>query len=77
MPASCQTDGNPASLAAIADVYEPRPSFEWRGLGEIDASGLRIRPKYAAFDAERKFRIGYGAGSRAPWPNPMAAPAAR
>ena len=56
--------GNPASLAAIADVYERRPSFEWRGLGEIDASGLRIREKYRAFDAEEKFGIGYAAGSR-------------
>ena len=56
--------GNPVSLAAIADVYEPRPTFEWRGLGEIDASGLRIRPAYAAFDAEEKFGIGYGAGPR-------------
>ncbi|WP_425052426.1 hydrogenase formation protein HypD [Psychromarinibacter sp. S121] len=56
--------GNPASLAAIADVYEPRPSFEWRGLGEIDASGLRIRDAYKAFDAEEKFGIGYAAGPR-------------
>lgn len=56
--------GNPVSLAAIADVYEPRPTFEWRGLGEIDASGLRIRSKYAAFDAEEKFAVGYGAGPR-------------
>lgn len=56
--------GNPVSLAAIADVYERRPSFEWRGLGEIDASGLRIRPKYAAFDAEEKFGIGYATASR-------------
>lgn len=56
--------GNPVSLAAIADVYERRPSFEWRGLGEIDHSGLRIRHRYAAFDAERKFAIGYGAGAR-------------
>ncbi|MDE3237894.1 MAG: hydrogenase formation protein HypD [Paracoccaceae bacterium] len=56
--------GNPVSLAAIADVYERRPSFEWRGLGEIDASGLRIRAKYAAFDAEEKFGIGYAAGPR-------------
>jgi hydrogenase expression/formation protein HypD len=56
--------GNPVSLAAIADVYEPRPTFEWRGLGEIDASGLRIRAKYAAFDAEEKFAVGYGAGPR-------------
>ncbi|ULB11696.1 hydrogenase formation protein HypD [Cereibacter azotoformans] len=61
--------GNPASLAAIADVYERRPSFEWRGLGEIDASGLRIRETYAAFDAERRFGVGYGAG-RAPQPEP-------
>lgn len=53
--------GNPVSMAAIADVYERRPSFEWRGLGEIDASGLRIRPHYAAFDAEVKFGIGYAA----------------
>jgi len=57
-------DGNPVSLAAIADVYEPRPSFEWRGLGEIDASGLKIRDVYKAYDAEEKFGIGYGAGPR-------------
>ena len=58
-------NGNPVSLAAIADVYERRPSFEWRGLGEIDASGLRIRPKYRAFDAEEKFGIGYAVGRKA------------
>ena len=52
------------SLDAIADVYASRPSFEWRGLGEIEESGLRIRAKYAAFDAEEKFRVGYGAGPR-------------
>ena len=51
--------GNPVSIAACEDVYEARPTFEWRGLGEIDASGLRIRPKYSAFDAEEKFGIGY------------------
>ncbi|MEX5726966.1 hydrogenase expression/formation protein HypD [Rhodovulum iodosum] len=56
--------GNPVSLAAMADVYERRPSFEWRGLGEIDASGLRIRPVYAAYDAEEKFGVGYAAGPR-------------
>ncbi|GKY88262.1 hydrogenase formation protein HypD [Sinisalibacter aestuarii] len=53
--------GNPVSLAAIADVYEERPSFAWRGLGEIDLSGLRIREKYALYDAEARFGIGYGA----------------
>ncbi|APX23030.1 MAG: hydrogenase formation protein HypD [Rhodobacteraceae bacterium] len=54
--------GNPVSLNAIAEVYEERPSFEWRGLGEIDASGLRIREGYRAFDAEEKFGIGYAVG---------------
>ena len=57
-------DGNPASLAAIDDVYESRPSFEWRGLGEIDNSGLRIRDRYAVFDAEVRFGVGYAAGPR-------------
>lgn len=56
--------GNPVSLAAIDDVYETRPSFEWRGLGEIDKSGLRIRAQYEAYDAEEKFGIGYAAGKR-------------
>ena len=57
-------EGNPVSIAACEDVYERRKSFEWRGLGEIDLSGLKIREKYAMFDAERKFAIGYGAASR-------------
>lgn len=61
--------GNPASLAACAEVYEARERFEWRGLGEIDHSGLRIRDRYAAFDAERKFAIGYGAARTAPEPD--------
>jgi len=55
-------EGNPVSIAACEDVYQPRPTFEWRGLGEIDSSGLRIRAKYAAFDAEEKFGVGYGQG---------------
>ncbi|MBT9384198.1 hydrogenase formation protein HypD [Pseudooceanicola sp. CBS1P-1] len=63
--------GNPVSIAAMADVYEERPSFEWRGLGEIDASGLRIRDKYLAYDAETKFGIGYAASTgRTPVPEP-------
>jgi hydrogenase expression/formation protein HypD len=62
--------GNPVSLAAIADVYEPRPSFEWRGLGEIDASGLRIRDAYRMYDAESKFGVGYGKGAPRVVPEP-------
>ncbi len=53
-------DGNPQALAAIDAVFEPREKFEWRGLGEIDASGVKMRPAFAAWDAERKFDVGYG-----------------
>jgi hydrogenase expression/formation protein HypD len=50
-------DGNARALAAVREVYETRPFFEWRGLGSIDHSGVRIRDAYAAFDAERKFCV--------------------
>ena len=36
---------------------ELREFFEWRGLGSIDHSGVRLREAYAAFDAERKFAV--------------------
>ncbi len=50
-------DGNAAALAAVGRVYELREFFEWRGLGSIDHSGVRLREAYAAFDAERRFAI--------------------
>jgi len=50
-------DGNDPALAAVAKVYELREFFEWRGLGSIDHSGVRVRDGYARFDAERKFSI--------------------
>ena len=49
--------GNAAALAAVARVYELREYFEWRGLGSIDHSGVRLREAYRAFDAESKFAI--------------------
>lgn len=49
--------GNAAALDAIARVFELREFFEWRGLGSIDHSGVRMREAYAAFDAERKFAL--------------------
>jgi hydrogenase expression/formation protein HypD len=50
-------DGNPQALAVVHEVFELREFFEWRGLGSIDHSGVRIREDYALFDAERKFRM--------------------
>jgi len=49
--------GNSAALAAVAEVYELRAFFEWRGLGSIDHSGVKIREKFQAFDAEAKFTM--------------------
>ncbi len=49
--------GNEAALAAVSRVYELREFFEWRGLGSIDHSGVKLRDNYAQFDAERKFAI--------------------
>ncbi len=49
--------GNRQALAAVARVYELREFFEWRGLGSIDHSGVRIREAYARFDAERRFPV--------------------
>ena len=49
--------GNARALGAIAEVFELREFFEWRGLGSIDHSGVRIRDSYAAYDAERKFPV--------------------
>ncbi|MGO9174008.1 MAG: hydrogenase formation protein HypD [Rhodomicrobium sp.] len=50
-------DGNPAALGAMSRVFEVREFFEWRGLGSIDHSGVRLREAYAGFDAERKFSV--------------------
>jgi hydrogenase expression/formation protein HypD len=49
--------GNRVALDAIGKVFELREFFEWRGLGSIDHSGVRMRKPYEAFDAEKKFAI--------------------
>jgi hydrogenase expression/formation protein HypD len=50
-------DGNPKALRVIGEVMELRPYFEWRGLGFISHSALRMRDTYARFDAEVIFDI--------------------
>jgi hydrogenase expression/formation protein HypD len=50
-------DGNPKALGVISEVMELRPYFEWRGLGFISHSALKVRDSYAAFDAERIFEV--------------------
>jgi len=51
--------GNAAAQAVMAQVFELRDSFEWRGLGEVPSSALKIRPGLKAFDAEQRFDLNY------------------
>jgi hydrogenase expression/formation protein HypD len=50
-------DGNRKALEVLFEVFEPRDYFEWRGLGSIAHSGMKLKGKYAAFDAELKFNV--------------------
>jgi hydrogenase expression/formation protein HypD len=50
-------DGNPAALRVLAEVFELRPHFEWRGLGFISHSGLKLADAYADLDAELRFPV--------------------
>jgi hydrogenase expression/formation protein HypD len=50
-------DGNPHAGAAIEETMELRETFEWRGLGWIGESALRIRPELASWDAEARFPL--------------------
>jgi hydrogenase expression/formation protein HypD len=52
-------DGNLVAQAAVSRVFELRERFEWRGLGEVPYSALKIRSEFAAFDAERRFGLSY------------------
>ncbi len=50
-------NGNPAALRAMAEVFELRPYFEWRGLGFISQSALKLSAAYAEWDAEVRFEL--------------------
>ena len=49
--------GNQKAQALMAEVFGLRDSFEWRGLGDVPKSALKIRSDYAAFDSEQRFSI--------------------
>jgi hydrogenase expression/formation protein HypD len=52
-------EGNQKAQHLMSEVFELRASFDWRGLGEVPNSALRIRDEFADFDAERRFNIAY------------------
>jgi hydrogenase expression/formation protein HypD len=55
-PRVVRDGGNEKSRAVLAEVFQPTDA-EWRGLGAIPASGLELRPGFAALDARRRFAI--------------------
>jgi hydrogenase expression/formation protein HypD len=52
-------DGNLIAQQRVAEVFEVREAFEWRGLGVVPRSALRIRDRFAGWDAERRFELAY------------------
>ncbi len=53
---SVRRTGNEPAQEMIGEVYRVVPR-QWRGIGEIPASGLVLQPAYAAYDAEVKFKV--------------------
>ena len=52
-PRVVRPEGNPAARQLTSEIMEPCDA-EWRGLGVIPRSGLRLRAEYAAWDARKK-----------------------
>ena len=50
-------EGNTKAQALVAEVFELRRSFEWRGLGEVPYSALRIKDTFSGYDAEKRFQV--------------------
>ena len=55
-PRVVQDEGNPKAVRLIEKILEPCDS-EWRGIGEIPGSGLRLREAYSGFDARKKYDL--------------------
>lgn len=52
-------NGNLKAQQLVAEVFEMRKHFEWRGLNVLPYSALRIRSQFAEFDAEKRFSLDY------------------
>ncbi len=50
-------EGNAGALTVLSHTMELRPYFEWRGLGFISHSALKLRPEFADWDAEVRFNV--------------------
>ncbi|CCQ75223.1 hydrogenase formation protein HypD [Magnetospira sp. QH-2] len=50
-------EGNEKAKSLVAEIFELRKSFEWRGLGLVPYSALRLKTAYAKWDAEQRFTV--------------------
>ncbi|MGA2320111.1 MAG: hydrogenase formation protein HypD [Solirubrobacteraceae bacterium] len=50
-------EGNLRALEIMGEVFALRPHFEWRGLGFISQSALKLSEAYAEWDAEERFSV--------------------
>ncbi|MEA3254076.1 MAG: hydrogenase formation protein HypD [Chloroflexota bacterium] len=51
-----KTEGNTKALELMSEVFEATEA-NWRGLGAISQSGLKIKGKYEHFDASKAFTV--------------------
>jgi hydrogenase expression/formation protein HypD len=50
-------EGNQKAQALMEEVFTVRDAFEWRGLGSLSDSALKLRGRFADFDAEERFEV--------------------
>ena len=55
-------EGNEKAQDIVSEVFELRRAFEWRGLGEVPYSALKLKEEFAEYDAERRFTVSEGKG---------------
>jgi hydrogenase expression/formation protein HypD len=53
---SVRAEGNQVALGYMSTVFEVCPT-DWRGLGEIPASGLRLKDRFRPFDARQQWEV--------------------
>lgn len=58
-------EGNRPAQALMRQVFEVTDR-QWRGIGVIPMSGYRLRPEYAAYDAEQRFGVGQVTAQESP-----------
>jgi hydrogenase expression/formation protein HypD len=56
-PRAVTDEGNPKAEQILQEVFEPADVY-WRGIGVIPGSGLKIRPEFSSYDAEKSFDLG-------------------